>query len=183
MKICEICVFKMNHLIKSYINFIWNSKNEHGVHSPFVFDLVTKCFYASEFPIENSKYPSTNKLILKTIHYFNLKENVAYKTQKEFDFLIDSLIVSEDSFKDFSIEKILPFCKNETCIFIENIHKTNNNILFWKHLHENKQITCSIETFNLGLLFIRKEQQKEHFIINPNKTITSHLFERIRFKL
>jgi predicted O-methyltransferase YrrM len=31
--------------IKSYINFLWNSKNEHGVHSPFVFDLVTKCFY------------------------------------------------------------------------------------------------------------------------------------------
>ena len=31
--------------IKSYIKFLWNSKNEHGVHSPFVFNLVTKCFY------------------------------------------------------------------------------------------------------------------------------------------
>lgn len=31
--------------IKSYIQFLWHSKNEHGVHSPFVFDLVTKCFY------------------------------------------------------------------------------------------------------------------------------------------
>ena len=31
--------------IKSYLNFLWNSKNEHGVHSPFVFNLVTKCFY------------------------------------------------------------------------------------------------------------------------------------------
>ncbi|MGH2666871.1 class I SAM-dependent methyltransferase [Flavobacterium sp.] len=31
--------------IKSYIQFLWNSKNHHGVHSPFVFDLVTKCFY------------------------------------------------------------------------------------------------------------------------------------------
>lgn len=31
--------------IKSYLKFLWNSKNEHGVHSPFVFDLVTKCFY------------------------------------------------------------------------------------------------------------------------------------------
>jgi predicted O-methyltransferase YrrM len=38
-------------LLKSYINFIWNSKNEHGVHSPFVFDLVTKCFYdKTKFP-------------------------------------------------------------------------------------------------------------------------------------
>jgi len=31
--------------IKSYIKFLWNSKNEHGVHSPFVFNLLTKCFY------------------------------------------------------------------------------------------------------------------------------------------
>lgn len=35
----------MLHILKSYINFLWHSKNEHGVHSPFVFDLVTKCFY------------------------------------------------------------------------------------------------------------------------------------------
>ena len=35
----------MLHIIKSYIQFLWHSKNEHGVHSPFVFDLVTKCFY------------------------------------------------------------------------------------------------------------------------------------------
>ena len=38
-------------LLKSYLNFLWNSKNQHGVHSPFVFDLVTKCFY------DKKKYP------------------------------------------------------------------------------------------------------------------------------
>ena len=31
--------------IKAYLKFLWNSKNEHAVHSPFVFHLVTKCFY------------------------------------------------------------------------------------------------------------------------------------------
>ncbi len=37
--------------IKSYLKFLWHSKNQHGVHSPFVFDLVTKCFY------DSAKYP------------------------------------------------------------------------------------------------------------------------------
>ncbi len=31
--------------IKSYFKFLWYSKNEHAVHSPFVYNLVTKCFY------------------------------------------------------------------------------------------------------------------------------------------
>lgn len=31
--------------ILAYIRFLWYSKNEHAVHSPFVFDLITKCFY------------------------------------------------------------------------------------------------------------------------------------------
>lgn len=35
----------MFYTLKSYLKFLWSSKNEHGVHSPFVFDLVTKCFY------------------------------------------------------------------------------------------------------------------------------------------
>lgn len=35
----------MQHQVSSYLNFLLKSKNQHGVHSPFVFDLVTKCFY------------------------------------------------------------------------------------------------------------------------------------------
>jgi predicted O-methyltransferase YrrM len=38
-------------IVKSYLKFLWKSKNEHGVHSPFVFDLVTNCFY------DKKKYP------------------------------------------------------------------------------------------------------------------------------
>lgn len=31
--------------IKAYFQFLWHSKNEHAVHSPFVFSLITKCLY------------------------------------------------------------------------------------------------------------------------------------------
>ena len=31
--------------IKTYIKFLLRSSNHHGVHSPFVYDLVNNCFY------------------------------------------------------------------------------------------------------------------------------------------
>ncbi len=51
--------------IKSYLNFLWNSKNDHGVHSPFVFNLVTKCFYDKKNYAEYSILESYRKSLLK----------------------------------------------------------------------------------------------------------------------
>lgn len=41
----------MIRIVAAYLRFLYHSKNEHGVHSPFVFSLVTKCFY------DKAKYP------------------------------------------------------------------------------------------------------------------------------
>ncbi len=35
----------MFHQILQYIKFLLKSTNQHGVHSPFVYHLITKCFY------------------------------------------------------------------------------------------------------------------------------------------
>jgi len=46
----------MLYQIKQYIKFLKKSSNQHGVHSPFVYDLVTQCFY------DKTKYPHYKKL-------------------------------------------------------------------------------------------------------------------------
>ena len=48
--------------IIAYIKFLYNSTNQHGVHSPFVYNFVTKCLY------NNIDYTAYNKLK----HYRNL---------------------------------------------------------------------------------------------------------------
>lgn len=55
----------MFHILKSYLIFLWNSKNEHGVHSPFVFDLVTKCFYDKKKYVEYSKLKEYRKSLIE----------------------------------------------------------------------------------------------------------------------
>ncbi len=54
--------------IKSYLQFLFKSTNHHGVHSPFVYDLVTKCFY---------KDSSHNKLKIITKFRSDLLQNHA----------------------------------------------------------------------------------------------------------
>lgn len=36
------------YTVNSYLRFLFKSTNQHGVHSPFVFNLVTKCFYDNQ---------------------------------------------------------------------------------------------------------------------------------------
>jgi len=54
----------VNRLI-SYIKFLYNSKNQHGVHSPFVFALVTKCFYDKQAKPEYSILKDYRKALLE----------------------------------------------------------------------------------------------------------------------
>lgn len=42
--------------VLSYLKFLWKSTNEHGVHSPFVFALVTQCLY------DKKTYPEYERL-------------------------------------------------------------------------------------------------------------------------
>ncbi len=49
----------MNRFL-AYMKFLFASTNEHGVHSPFVFDLVTKCFYDRK---DFSEYKTLRKYI------------------------------------------------------------------------------------------------------------------------
>ena len=46
----------MWYQVFEYIKFIFNSTNQHGIHSPFIFDLITKCFY------DKKKYDTYNTL-------------------------------------------------------------------------------------------------------------------------
>lgn len=55
----------MFQIAKSYLKFLWYSKNEHGVHSPFVFSLVTKCFYDKKNYDEYSILKKYRKVLLQ----------------------------------------------------------------------------------------------------------------------
>ena len=161
--------------IKSYIQFLWYSKNEHAVHSPFVFQLITNCLYAKiekspyflDFPTKTKK----EKLLNRLFHYFQFQEGFYFLPTKKsdinsvskLDFVwIDVAFFIENQIK---IEKLFDKSKNETCFIFESISKNTETQLFWKSIISNPKFTVTIDTFSFGLAFIRTEQAKEHFVI------------------
>jgi predicted O-methyltransferase YrrM len=272
----------MFQIIKSYFKFLLNSKNQHGVHSPFVYDLVTKCFYdktkhpeyevlknyrksllANEKIIEVTDFgagsrvfksnqrkisaiaknagisPKRAELLFRITNYFqpesvleigtslglatialslgnkNSKiitlegcpQTIAIaKNQCQFQNLNNIEFINTE-FSSY-LKNIQPASRNPQLIYFDGNHSksatltyfelllptiSNNSVWIFDDIHWSKdmeeaweiiknhpKVTVTIDTFQWGIVFFRKEQVKEHFIINPNKNISSYIFERIR---
>ena len=253
--------------IKSYLKFLWYSKNEHAVHSPFVFNLITKCFYdrkpKSEYQVfknyRNSLLENTNtievtdfgagskvfksntrqitkiaktagitqkraKLLFRITTYFQRESileigtslglatsalalgnpkakittlegcpetaRIAREQLAKFGLTNVNSIVTEfnNYFKtqdpkpktqnliyfdgnhsknatlDY-FEFLLPTINNETVWIFDDIHWSKDMEEAWRIIQKHPKVTVTIDTFQWGLVFFRREQPKEHFVI------------------
>jgi hypothetical protein len=179
----------------AYLKFWWHSKNEHGVHSPFVFDLITKCFYDRKNHSayqQLSKNNSKSKFLIRLSAYFKFREcfisetiepkfqnalNLERKTYpiRSIHDLINNeprisnepclIYLDVDSIEAHLITELFKTCHKDSLILIPSIRKTKNQFKCWNWLKSQSEISVSIDTFYWGLLFFRTEQPKEHFTI------------------
>lgn len=56
----------MYYQLRSYLKFLINSTNQHGIHSPFVYDLVTKCLYVKTLFSEYAVLKAHRKQIINS---------------------------------------------------------------------------------------------------------------------
>jgi predicted O-methyltransferase YrrM len=255
----------MYYQIKSYLIFLYKSTNAHGIHSPFVYDLVTKCFYDkkhySEYNAlqqyrkevlsckdhieitdfgEGSRVFKTNKrsisdiakqagiskkrqqLLFKIIRYFKPSNSLELGTSLGLAtsaialgnasgkvttvegcpntakiasslfarYRLKNIELETRTFNDFfnkNISEKYDFVyidgnhnKEKTLLYFNELLKhSNNNTLFvfddiywspkmteaWKEICNHSKVKISIDAFFWGLVFLRKEQTKQHFTI------------------
>jgi len=252
---------KLFFRIKSYISFIIKSKNKHGVHSPFVFDLITKCFnkknptnfdqlflkYKKELfknsstinvtsngTISNMRQVSkiskstgisnkSAKLLIKLMQYYkptsvieietslglstaalsislpnssittieecretgniaqnlfnkykfknikliigNFNETLAKQLNKNtFDFVFFNGNHTKKATLDY-FKLSLSSIHNNSFFLFSNIYRNFEMKQAWEEIKKNPSVTITIDTYQWGIVFFRKEQQKEHFTI------------------
>jgi predicted O-methyltransferase YrrM len=62
-------------------------------------------------------------------------------------------------------ELLLPTITNETVWIFDDIHWSNDMEEAWETIKKHPKVTVTIDTFQWGLVFFRREQEKEHFVI------------------
>ena len=173
-------------MIISYIKFLFNSSNQHGVHSPFIYNFVTKGLYSKvKFKL---KYNKTEQLIFKITNYFsfnsvlvigNSTKNIvslisetnsspeiitgnnftalnSKLKHKKLDFIFINHL---NSILDF--ETLLNSIHNDSVVVINTPH----NSTIWEQIKNHNATTVTVDCFYIGVVFFRREQAKQHFKI------------------
>ena len=156
----------------SRIQFLFTATNQHGVHSPFVYNFVTKGLYIkinsyiefNQIDIPNNLTKKQEKILKKTIKYFNPKSILMldnYKSKalnNDFNLIYFKYL----NFNDF--EKISKNHPNSFFV-LNNINVNKNSLNNWKKIISSSKAIVTIDLFYFGLVFFRNGQRKEHFKI------------------
>lgn len=156
----------------SFIKFLFSATNQHGVHSPFVYDYVTKCLYKKK----QLKLPTSLKILIKSLDYFkyhslrilgtneNIEETIKHYCPN-ISFTKNDTDVLFGSISDLNSSIEVNNLGNDSMLFLDGIHKNPNNNESWEKLKVLEHVRVTVDLFYCGIIFFRKEQAKQHFKI------------------
>ncbi len=162
--------------IFSYIHFLFKSKTKHGVHSPFIYDFITKGL-TQKSEVSSSK---SDEIFYKTVSYFDPKNVRVFDEDDELknvltEFFLD-LKHGNNSVELFFFNKNLAnneferyllsnLFHNNSIVIIKDIRASKTIRKMWTSLLDDPRITVTLDLYHTGMLFFRDGQVKENFTI------------------
>ncbi len=149
-----------------YIHFLWDSKNQHGIHSPFVYKLYTQGLTNKQFKNSNR----TLQGLKRVVTYFKYSQINCSDSLEHLCLTFSEMKTDPSangqllccSIKEKAIlDKAVLEAKNP--IFVTDLYESKESITIWNQLCNNVKIDVSIDCYYYGLLFFRPSQRKEHF--------------------
>ena len=152
-----------------------NASTINSKHLKLIYRIINR--YKSENILEIGDSKHLNRIFLSNIQpkanvfFCNVKTNEIseIKTQnniqtESFDFVFYD-IKNNDSLTLSEFINHLKYFHNNSIVAVNNIHQSKEMEEVWRKIITQKEVTISIDLFFIGLVFFRKEQVKENFII------------------
>ena len=114
------------------------------------------------------EYTSTqfNKLQRHNVSLLNSDFDLVLSdlTNQQFDLIYFDGNHKKEATMDY-FETLLPTIHNKTVWVFDDMYWSQEMSETWRYIQRHPQVTVTVDMFNLGLVFFRKEQVKEHFKI------------------
>ncbi|MBP8791931.1 MAG: class I SAM-dependent methyltransferase [Lutibacter sp.] len=173
--------------IKTYLSFLLKSTNEHGVHSPFVFQLVTLCLYkktskttidlCNNFKKKNKKKAFNSKvtfihakkafLLIRIVDYLKIESILELNTSYNLSTIALSIGNSNATIQTVAdCEKTANIAKK----MFEEFHLKNITVSSGKFEEIRKSLTLNKR---YDLIYFNGNYQKEAILSNFNEFLNT----------
>lgn len=160
----------------SYIKFLYKSGNQHGLHSPFVYTLLTKGLYLKEPKYKGKKKKKV--FVHRILSYFKVQTLCVLTTEhlhiKGIDQIqsgltplktFDAILIQRPSFiESITVKGLLEAMHNDSVVILDKTKGSKSNDL-WYRIKKDDGFTATIDFYYFGLAFKRTEQLKQHFTL------------------
>lgn len=186
---------KMSYPSTQYIKFLLKSTNQHGVHSPFVYSLVTQCFYNNtnyrayknianykktlfhnrNLVLKNKQYPIAQTL--KNAHLSYKRTKLLYRIANYFKF---KSVLEVGTSSGFATQAIYLGNPKAHITTLETCATTSQFIR--AHFKKNNLDHIDVITGNLDALATKLASQQFDFIFfnnNPYKNNILNVFKTL----
>ena len=121
--------------------------------------------YKYEFSDENKLKISTNEQWLQN-YAVEMSQINWNKSESENPWELHIVHLTEDADLIWSFwEQKQHTFKNHTIVIFTNIRYSDDHFLKWKQITHESNVSVDIDLFRMGILFFRKEQPKESFLL------------------
>ena len=69
-----------------------------------------------------------------------------------------------------SLEKIIENSHNNTVCVLPNIHQNTRMEYTWEAIKRHPKVTVTVDAYHVGIIFFRREQVEQHFMVRPDKS-------------
>lgn len=156
----------------SKLQFLLKSTNQHGVHSPFVFNYITKGLYQNKK--KSFKTNKTHQWLLQSIHYF--KPNTISFLDNELLIIVAEVYANKSATLTTADLIVARYTTENGTRIMQTIKKMSNSQLlliasysysksFFNELRNNSEITLVVDCYYGCLISKRTEQPKQNFFI------------------